>query len=73
MTYRACYWVSEDGQGEIRLTAAEDADLPDDSLMRLAIREAKDIGLTAAVDREPHQLTPSQLREGLRIGDWTEM
>ncbi len=60
-TYRAAYWISDDRQGEIVLTTAEQASLPDDDLLASARAEA-----------QAH--APWALESGeIRIGDWTEV
>jgi len=59
MEYRACYWISDDGQAEVVLTTPEQATLLADDLLAAARREAEDTGLT--IDGGT-----------LKIGDWSE-
>ena len=68
MTYRACYWQSEDEQSELVLTLPEDADKSDSNLLVLAVAEAQ------KVDMLPPAVSGSAIadfRERLIIGDWT--
>ena len=43
--YRVAYWVSHDSQNTVRLTDEEQADLPDDQLLKAGERLAKEIDL----------------------------
>lgn len=43
--YRACYWQSDDRQGEVVLTSEDHADLSDDDLEAEARAEAARAGL----------------------------
>lgn len=67
-TYRACYFVSADGQGSMCLTSEDQAHLADAELIEAAVATAEDAGL---IGGEEHQVAEDDLRDGLRIGDYT--
>ncbi len=46
ITYRACYWQSTDGQGEVVLTSPEHDRLSDEDLTREAREEAARAGIS---------------------------
>ena len=70
-TYRACYYLSPDGQGEVVLTAPEEAEWPDDQLIERAVKEAYDTDLIGT-DEDACQISEAALRAGLRIGLWQD-
>jgi hypothetical protein len=76
-TYRACYWVSPDGQASTVLTSPDDSSMSDDRLRAAAIFEAQSAGLVyegervSDPEREP-RIHIDDLTAGLRIGDWKE-
>jgi hypothetical protein len=39
LKYRAAIWVTSDGQGELRLTSADQHDLPDTELLAIGKQE----------------------------------
>lgn len=57
--YRAAYWLSDDGQAEVRLTSPDDAGLADEDLLAEARAEAARTGTDLATG-------------SLVVGDWTE-
>jgi hypothetical protein len=61
-TYRAAYWLKNDGQREVVLTAPEHADLSDDELMAEAEQEA----------RNPAGMNGRTDGGRIVIGEWTE-
>lgn len=68
--WRACYYVSADGQYDMVMTGPEHAHLTDDELVEEALAEADRAGLIGE-DDESH--TPRDLFEKqLRIGEWME-
>ena len=66
-TYRACYYLTADLQGETVLTGPEHAHLSDDALRAEAAAEAERAGIIG----DAPGITTGELRDGLRIGDWT--
>ena len=68
-TYRACYYLAQDRQSDIVLTGPEHAHLSDDDLIAEAIAEARRGDL---VGDDPPRMTPAELRDGLRIGDYQQ-
>lgn len=71
MSYRACWYITPDAQGEMRLTLPEHARLSDDALIREAMAEAVRADLVGEDvdpddDNEP-RLTFAQLLAGLQI------
>jgi len=58
-TYRAAYWISDDGQAEVRLTGEADAHLDDDALLA----KARDEAIREDVSLETGRLV---------VGEWTE-
>ena len=67
-TFRACYFVAANGQGDLCLTSEDQAHLTDAELVAAAVAEARDAGL---IGDDEHQVSESALRDGLRIGDYT--
>ena len=51
MRYRACYWISEDGQSEVVLTTPGAAKLSDEVLMSVARDEAARVGCDLTTGR----------------------
>lgn len=67
-TFRACYFVAANGQSDMCLTSEDQVCLTDAELIAAAVAEARDAGL---IGDEDHQVSESDLRDGLRIGDYT--
>ncbi len=60
MEYRAAYWISDDRQGEVRLTGPEHCDLSDAYLMTEARAEIARAGIKAVGGE-------------IQIGSWVEV
>lgn len=67
-TFHACYFVAANGQSDMCLTSEDQVHLTDAELIAAAVAEAHDAGLIGSDD---HQVSESDLRDGLRIGDYT--
>ena len=66
-TFRACHFVAADGQSDVLLTSEDQAHLTDTELTEAAVAEAHNAGL---IGDEDHQVSESDLRDGLRIGEY---
>jgi len=67
-SYRACYYLSADGQSETVLTGPEHANLSDNQLFAEAIAEAVRADIIGDGDG---RIPANRLEGGLRIGTWT--
>lgn len=58
-TYRACYWISSNCQADVLLTCEDQSHMTDDELLKIALRNAGEVGLDLSTG-------------SLVIGEWTE-
>lgn len=68
-TFRAAYFLANDGQSDMLLTTEDQSHLSDADLIEAAVAEARNAGLVG--DDADVQITEADLRNGLRIGDYT--
>ena len=79
-TFRACYFVTADGQGDICLTREDQAHLSDVELIEAAMAEARAHGLVGSTARTEYGwetmqddeivTTEQDVRDGLHISEY---